>query len=154
MSDSIKQTSRVRQFSTALFIMTILFCLCGITAFYPRGFPSGSLARIPKNKVEASASREEIAEELVNVWMGKYRIGTLGWSDWIWKYEIEKVGFWDSTSECVNVRIKVITVLPSDATQWMGLYAKKDGMWVKNGYTMVVSEHDNYYELSGPYSLC
>jgi hypothetical protein len=154
MSDSIKQTSRARQYIIAIFVPILMLGLCASTAFYSRGFPSNTVATISKNKVDVQSSREEIAKELVNIWMGKYRVGTLGWTDWIWKYEIDKVEFWDSTSECVNIDFSVVTVLPSDMTKWMGMYARKDGGWVKNGYTMVLSEHDDNYELSGPYSLC
>jgi hypothetical protein len=154
MSDSIKQASRARKYAIAILTPILLICLCAITAFNSRGFPSDTVATISKSNVETQASREDIAKKLVNVWMGKYRIGTIGWTDWIWTYEIEKVQFWDSTSECVNIDFGVVTVIPSSMTRWMGLYARKDGVWVKNGFTMVLSEHDGIYELSGPYSLC
>lgn len=131
-----------------------MFCLCISTAYCSRSNPSDTVATISKVKIEEEASREEIAEKLANVWLRKYQIGTPGWMDWIWKYDIEKVEFWDSTAPCVNISFKVITVMPSSMTSWIGLYGKKDGIWIKNGLTMMLFKHEDYYELNGPYSLC
>ncbi len=152
MSDSIRKISRARQYIIAILLPILLFCLCISTAFNPRNLPSDTVATISKTKIEAQASREEITKRLVNIWMGKYRIGTIGWLDWIWKYKIDKIEFWDTTSSCVNVYIKVLPVLPSERTlMWDG---KKVEGWINISHTMVLSTYEDYYELSGPYSLC
>ena len=151
MSDPIKRTSRIRQYSIVFIIVVILFCLCDSTAYYPRGFPEGSLAEIPKIRLETNASREAIVTELVDIWMNKYRIGSLGWIDWIWTYEVENIDIWDSPSECVNITFKLVTVLPSDWTRWAKMQTTKDGVWLKNSHTFQLTDFGNFYELSGPY---
>jgi len=155
MKSNQKKTTRFHRFFLAIVVFITFINFCKNTAYYDRHIPYSIAATIPKPQISETATPDEVFDKLVNIWMGKYRIGTLGWLDWIWTYKIQiKHELEQSLDQCVSFELKVITVFPWMITSWYGLYGTIDGIWIKGYYTMLLSEEEGYYKLSGPFSLC
>ena len=111
-------------------------------------------ASIAKSDIPKTASREQIIYKLASIWMDSHRIGTLGWTYWLWDY---KIGYIDATNAvCGTVDIQGKPFLPDDFTFWAEPYTvgKKYGDWYELGGFMALEEDKYYYYLIGPFSLC
>ncbi|MBL8091536.1 MAG: hypothetical protein KF758_06740 [Anaerolineales bacterium] len=155
MKSNQGKITRFHRLLLATLIFIVFINVCKNTAYYDRSIPYSVVATIPTSQISETATSDEIFGKLLNIWMGKYRIGTLGWLDWVWTYKIQlRHELEQLLDQCVFFEIRVITVFPWMITEWYGLYATIDGIWIKDYYTMLLSEEGGYYKLSGPFSLC
>jgi hypothetical protein len=113
--------------------------------------PEKIQSRVFKTELPANATEEEIARILIQRMMNKHSIGTLGWVEWIWTYEIKKINL---TNGYDQVEIHVKPLFPQFS--WRN-YWESDINWVGNGwvevdYLMVIEDKGDYYELRGPFT--
>jgi hypothetical protein len=129
---------------------------CASTAFYDRS-PGidNSISRVHKSELPAGITNQEIARILVQRMMDKYKLGTRGWAQWVWAYEIKEIHLDDN--EGFNEGISVeIYVKPLISDFWANFWTFEvdwvDGGWTRVGYYMVIDDKEDYYELRGPFS--
>lgn len=148
-----KNISRV---SPVLLLILAFSIFCAATAFNDRSpGADNAISRVYKSELPAGTHNEEIARILVQRMMEKYSIGTRGWTEWVWAYEVKEIRLHDGKSFSQGVSV-VIDLKPLFPDFWRDIWSMKVH-YVENGrvrvaYLMVIDDKGDYYEIRGPFS--
>ncbi len=112
------------------------------------------MSRVYKFELPNKVTDEQVAIILTEGFLNKFRVGTVGWYEWIWSYKINSIEIWDNgLFRAVGEEIIIYPVFHSSwSDSWVN-YATDLG----NGKTRIVwfmslEDKGSYYVLKGPYS--
>ena len=156
----MKKSNRVL-FIPASIIISIVSC-CAISLPFNPAISANAiifndpdeLSRIYKFELPDQITNEQVARILTDEFLDKFRVGKLGWYNWLWSYQINSITISDDGSfMAVGEQITLYPVIHSSwADTWVG-YASDIG----NGQTQIIwfmslEDKGSYYVLKGPYS--
>lgn len=112
------------------------------------------LSRVYKFELPHQIKDEQIARILTEEFLNKFRVGELGWYNWIWSYKITSIKITDNGSfKVAREEIYIYPVIHNSWTDtWVG-YATEIGEGITRlTWFLSLEDKGSYYVLKGPYS--
>jgi hypothetical protein len=112
----------------------------------------GELSRVYKFEIPSQSTDQQIVKILSERFLNKFRVGKIGWLEWVWSYKIDDIEVYsdeDGKSAYISADIQ-----PVFYPGWDIVNFSEDlgNGWVNFWWFTTFEDKGNYYELDGMYS--